>query len=440
MNAFSSISVLCLIMQLILAAPAAAAGFVQAGEASWYGSAFHGQTTASGETYNMYELTAAHKFLPLGSKVKVTNQDNGKNLVVRINDRGPYIKGRIIDLSKAAARELGMHDSGTALVRIETVDTPVGVTSAGDVQGIFFVHLATFSGHDPAIKLFKRLQKHKSEPRLLQITDPEGVTAHVQLGPFTALSEANLALSSQENEFPEAYVMAELEGASLRSYLRANGHKKAAARLVARQQAMEQETQKKKAAAQKPKKSDAEKTTQKEAPPTLPEPPLQGLAPCGFPLQAGKEAGFFVQLAMYNLSDNAENLLEQLKPSENPLRIVRTNIGSRHTYMVQAGPFSSRNKARQAQRGYKNHYRDAFILPGARIEPENACILQALAGDTPHNDTRDESTENDPKNTSADTSEDSPEDTPADAPEDTSEDAPEDSPDENKLSKSKENA
>ena len=403
MNAFFAMTLLCLLSQLVLAAPGHAAGFVQAGEASWYGGAFHGQTTASGETYNMYELTAAHKFLPLGARVRVTNQDNGKTLTVRINDRGPYIKGRIIDLSKAAARELGMHDSGTAPVRIETVDTPVGITMAGDVQGIFFVHLATFSRHEPAMKLFKRLQKQKNDPRLLQITDPEGITAHVQLGPFAALSEANTALSSQEAEFPEAYVMAELEGASLRSYLQANGHKKAAARLAAKQQAMERkaEAEAEKQApqeAQKPAAPEiaeeiaeetAKETAEKEQRPELPEPPLQGLAPCGFPMQAGKEAGFFVQLAMYNLSSNAGNLLQQLKPSDNPLRIVRTDVGSRHTYMVQAGPFASRSKANESLGRYKNIFRDAFILPGSRIEPENSCILQALAGTMPSDDARD---------------------------------------------------
>lgn len=70
--------------------------------ASWYGPGFHGRTTASGETYNMHAMTAAHKTLPFGSKVKVTNLDNGKTAIVRINDRGPFIKSRIIDLSKTA--------------------------------------------------------------------------------------------------------------------------------------------------------------------------------------------------------------------------------------------------------------------------------------------------------------------------------------------------
>jgi len=92
------------------------------GTASWYGEDFHGKETAGGETYNMYELTAAHKTLPLGSWVKVTNLDNGKKVVVKINDRGPFKKGRIIDLSYEAARQLDMIGEGTAQVKLKLLD------------------------------------------------------------------------------------------------------------------------------------------------------------------------------------------------------------------------------------------------------------------------------------------------------------------------------
>lgn len=85
------------------------ASSAQAGMASWYGSKFHGRTTASGERYNMNALTAAHKSLPFGTKVKVTNQKNGKSVVVTINDRGPFVKGRAIDLSKAAHKKIDCH-------------------------------------------------------------------------------------------------------------------------------------------------------------------------------------------------------------------------------------------------------------------------------------------------------------------------------------------
>lgn len=91
------------------------------GEASWYGSAFHGQTTACGETFDMHDLTAAHRELPCGTRVRVTNTHNGRQVTVRINDRGPHDPGRVIDLSRAAAEEIGMRASGTAWVRGEVL-------------------------------------------------------------------------------------------------------------------------------------------------------------------------------------------------------------------------------------------------------------------------------------------------------------------------------
>ena len=89
--------------------------------ASYYGDAHQGRRTANGERFDMHALTAAHRTLPFGTRVKVTNLDNGRSVVVRINDRGPYVKGRVIDLSKAAARELRFLDRGTTRVRLEVV-------------------------------------------------------------------------------------------------------------------------------------------------------------------------------------------------------------------------------------------------------------------------------------------------------------------------------
>ena len=96
-------------------------GFKQKGVASYYADRFHGRKTASGKRYNKQALTAAHKTLPLGTKVRVTNVRNGETVDVEINDRGPYVKGRVIDLSKAAARELGMVGAGVAQVRLEII-------------------------------------------------------------------------------------------------------------------------------------------------------------------------------------------------------------------------------------------------------------------------------------------------------------------------------
>jgi rare lipoprotein A len=94
------------------------------GVASWYGEDFNGRLTASGEVYDMYAYTAAHKTLPLGTVVKVTNLDNGQTTQVRINDRGPFVKDRIIDLSRTAGRDIGMRGVGTANVKLEVVRWP----------------------------------------------------------------------------------------------------------------------------------------------------------------------------------------------------------------------------------------------------------------------------------------------------------------------------
>jgi len=95
----------------------------EVGEASWYGPGLQGKETANGETFNQKELTAAHPSLPMGTKAKVTNLENGKNVEVRINDRGPFVGERVIDVSKAAAKKLDMQDDGTTQVKIETKAT-----------------------------------------------------------------------------------------------------------------------------------------------------------------------------------------------------------------------------------------------------------------------------------------------------------------------------
>ncbi len=97
-------------------------GYQEEGLASWYGEPFHGRRTSSGERYDMYLMTAAHKTLPLPTYVEVTNLDNDRRIVVRVNDRGPFHEGRIIDLSYVAAGKLGMLGAGTARVRVRALD------------------------------------------------------------------------------------------------------------------------------------------------------------------------------------------------------------------------------------------------------------------------------------------------------------------------------
>jgi len=114
---------------------------VQTGLASWYGPKFHGKTTSNQETFDMYDMTAAHRTLPFGTYVMVTNLDNDKSVSVRINDRGPFIKGRIIDVSYAAARMLDMIESGVVPVRIEVLpdQTQIGTSQRFSVQVGSFV-------------------------------------------------------------------------------------------------------------------------------------------------------------------------------------------------------------------------------------------------------------------------------------------------------------
>lgn len=100
-----------------------ARGFREEGQASWYGVPFHGRTTANGERYNMNAMTAAHKILPFNTTVRVTDISTGRTVIVRINDRGPFVSGRVIDLSRRAAEILGTRGRGVSRVRLEAIDT-----------------------------------------------------------------------------------------------------------------------------------------------------------------------------------------------------------------------------------------------------------------------------------------------------------------------------
>jgi rare lipoprotein A len=97
------------------------AGWTQTGVASWYGEPFHGRRTASGEIYDMEAMTCAHRTLPFGTRIRVQNLDNGRSVTLTVNDRGPFVEGRIVDVSRRGARELGMLGPGTAQVRITVV-------------------------------------------------------------------------------------------------------------------------------------------------------------------------------------------------------------------------------------------------------------------------------------------------------------------------------
>ena len=136
-----------------------AEGFVETGIASWYGEKFHGRPTALGETYNMYAMTAAHKTLPLPTRVRVTNLENGRNAELRVNDRGPFVDGRVIDLSYAAARELGVVRRGTARVRIVALEAGGSGQPDPPAGAYAYLQAGAFAFRDNASKLYYRIRE-----------------------------------------------------------------------------------------------------------------------------------------------------------------------------------------------------------------------------------------------------------------------------------------
>jgi rare lipoprotein A len=137
-------------------------GFQQKGIASWYGSDFHGRKTSNGETYNMYNLTAAHKTLPMNTVLLVKNLDNNREIVVRVNDRGPFVRGRVVDLSYGAARKIDMVGSGTARVIITALgeagkrQEEIIEMARGFYEGYYYVQIGAFTNPDNAIRLQNR--------------------------------------------------------------------------------------------------------------------------------------------------------------------------------------------------------------------------------------------------------------------------------------------
>ncbi|MEI8594944.1 septal ring lytic transglycosylase RlpA family protein [Photobacterium sp. Hal280] len=186
--------------------------FSEEGLASWYGKKFHGHKTSNGEIYDMYSMTAAHKTLPLPSYVRVTNTSNGKSAIVRVNDRGPFHEGRIIDLSMAAATKLDVVGHGTAPVKIELLQMPQPDSTA-EWQSAnpkwFFVQLAAFS--DPN-KAQLAAQKLKSEFNTqVDVKKAESAAVYrLRLGPYLDSGEAEVQRNkARASQFPEAFVVSE---------------------------------------------------------------------------------------------------------------------------------------------------------------------------------------------------------------------------------------
>jgi rare lipoprotein A len=156
------------------------------GVASWYGPGFHGLRTTSGEVYDQHDLTAAHRTLPLGSRVAVTNLENDRVVEVRINDRGPFVKGRTIDLSYAAAWMLDIIEPGTAPVRIELV----GDESSVFPRARYEVQVGAFADRQHAVELRKQLLSRFGNVHLTTRETPGGTYCRVRIGPYEQREEA----------------------------------------------------------------------------------------------------------------------------------------------------------------------------------------------------------------------------------------------------------
>jgi rare lipoprotein A len=196
------------------------AGFVQRGQASWYGRKFHGRLTANGERYNMYGRTAAHKTLPFNTYVQVINLKNGKKTIVRVNDRGPFVRGRIIDLTYTAAHALGMAEDGVVPVKIEALGYARKKRKAGKwvrvyekpasyELGDFTIQVGAFEERENAVRLHASLsRKYRSATVKVFDQGPQRFY-RVRVGKYSRLDQAEAAARRlQQQGFPSAFAVA----------------------------------------------------------------------------------------------------------------------------------------------------------------------------------------------------------------------------------------
>lgn len=173
----------------------------QRGIASWYGPGFHGKPSASGEPFDMWALTAAHRTLPFGTRVQVHHVLTGKTVTVRINDRGPFIRGRIIDLSYAAARELAMIGDGTAEVALTILSPHHASISTQGAKTRFWVQAGAFTTLTEAMSLRARLASHYSHVRVKTVNLPSGEWHRVQVGTFPSKKAAQTIARTLKDTF-----------------------------------------------------------------------------------------------------------------------------------------------------------------------------------------------------------------------------------------------
>jgi rare lipoprotein A len=171
------------------------ARYIKKGIASWYGPGFHGKKTATGEIFDMYEMTAAHKTLPIPSYAQITNLENNKTVVVRINDRGPYVGNRVLDLSYAAAKKLGIQHDGLGEVEIKAISTLQAlpqIQKTAEIQNKkVYLQVGSFGSQSKALKLQDKIAAHNlPETTILASKNRKNTQYKVQMGPIKSSDNA----------------------------------------------------------------------------------------------------------------------------------------------------------------------------------------------------------------------------------------------------------
>jgi len=165
-------------------------GYREIGRASWYGKDFHGKPTSSGEIFNMFALSAAHQTLPFGTHLRVTELKSGRTVRVKVNDRGPFVDDRILDLSYEAARRLEMIQEGTADVQIEIIGFEK-MRGHGD----FFIQVGSFQSRENAVRVKEKIKRHDQTVRMERVETGRGPSHRVLIGPFLSEKEARATVS-----------------------------------------------------------------------------------------------------------------------------------------------------------------------------------------------------------------------------------------------------
>jgi rare lipoprotein A len=192
-----SLSIVVAMTSCVPRKPFSNRGGLQTGEASWYGPDFHGKPTSNREIYDMFDMTAAHKTLPFGTRVMVTNLNNGRSVVVRINDRGPFVGDRIIDLSYAAARLLDMVGIGVIPIRLEVLNGPRSVPSVPR----YSVQVGSFIDKKNAVVLETRLKMSYRSVYIAEFRTPNQVYYRVRLRAADRAAADKLAQRLYEDGF-----------------------------------------------------------------------------------------------------------------------------------------------------------------------------------------------------------------------------------------------